>query len=32
VAEGLQQVKPGMVVKPKPFVAPSPAPASGQGI
>jgi len=30
IAEGLQQVKPGLVVNPKPFVAPSPGPASEQ--
>jgi RND family efflux transporter MFP subunit len=30
IAEGLQQVKPGLVVNPKPFVAPSPGPPSEQ--
>ena len=30
VAEGIQQVRPNMVVNPKPFVAPSPAPAMKQ--
>ena len=31
VVEGLQQIRPNLVVKPEPFVAPAPAPASNNG-
>jgi membrane fusion protein (multidrug efflux system) len=32
VVEGIQQVRPNLVVNPKPFVAPSPGPTPTRGI